>query len=148
LRLPARTVIFNQGDFGEKMYVIVKGRVAVEKKSPETNWFPRVVALLKDGDHFGELGLIDQEKLDKTGSMGDFNTISSDTLKDGVKQKTKYAPRKAACITTEDTDLLVLSQEMGTGLYQKTEKEAQRKNKVSQLSSNSTISKDGLNLNI
>ena len=44
------------------MYIIVKGRVAVEKKSEEYGMFPLVVALLKDGEHFGELDLIDQDK--------------------------------------------------------------------------------------
>jgi len=41
------------------MYVIVKGRVAVEKKSIEIGNLPIVKALLTDGDHFGELSLID-----------------------------------------------------------------------------------------
>ena len=30
INLPARQVIFKQGDFGDKMYIIVKGRVAIE----------------------------------------------------------------------------------------------------------------------
>ena len=41
------------------MYIILKGRVAVEKKTAEYGHLPVVEALLKDGDHFGELGLID-----------------------------------------------------------------------------------------
>ena len=41
------------------MYIILKGRVAVEKKTAEYGMLPVVEALLKDGDHFGELGLID-----------------------------------------------------------------------------------------
>jgi CRP-like cAMP-binding protein len=59
MRVPARTVIFKQGDIGDKMYIILKGRVAVEKRTPECGMLPVVEALLKDGDHFGELGLID-----------------------------------------------------------------------------------------
>jgi hypothetical protein len=45
------------------MYVILKGRVAVEKKSKETGNLPLVIAILEDGQHFGELSLIDQEKV-------------------------------------------------------------------------------------
>jgi len=41
------------------MYVILKGRVAVEKTTVEQGNLPVVQALLNDGDHFGELGLID-----------------------------------------------------------------------------------------
>jgi CRP-like cAMP-binding protein len=57
--LPARTTIFKQGDIGDMMYVILKGRVAVEKTTVEQGNLPVVQALLNDGDHFGELGLID-----------------------------------------------------------------------------------------
>ena len=82
IRLPARTVVFNQGDIGEKMYIIVKGRVAVEKRSIEYGYFPLVVALLRDGEHFGELGLIDQDKLDKSGTH-DLTLLNEATLLDG-----------------------------------------------------------------
>ena len=41
------------------MYIILKGRVAVEIKSEEGENHSYIVALLKDGEHFGELGLID-----------------------------------------------------------------------------------------
>ena len=57
----ARTTIFNQGDEGDNMYVILKGSVAVEIKSPDIGNLPIIVALLKDGEHFGELGLIKME---------------------------------------------------------------------------------------
>lgn len=33
MSLPARTTIFEQGDVGDVMYVILKGKVVVEKKS-------------------------------------------------------------------------------------------------------------------
>jgi len=41
------------------MYVIIKGRIAVEKKTADYGYLPRVIATKFDGDHFGELGLID-----------------------------------------------------------------------------------------
>lgn len=84
------------------MYVILKGRVAVEKKSQEYGNLPIIVALLKDGEHFGELGLIDQDRIDKqtkeVGIVGDFS------------EKRRYATRKGSCITAEQTELLVLNQ--------------------------------------
>ena len=42
-------MIFKQGDIGDKMYVILKGRVAVEKTSKETGNLPLVIAILEDG---------------------------------------------------------------------------------------------------
>ena len=57
---PARTTLFHQGDKGTKMFIILKGKVAVQIKHEEYNQ-PYIIALLKDGDQFGELGLIDQE---------------------------------------------------------------------------------------
>ena len=48
------------------MYVVLKGRVAVEKKLPEISNMPVVVALLKDGDHFGELGIVNTSNIDES----------------------------------------------------------------------------------
>ena len=47
------------------MYVILKGRISVIITSNDTANMPSVVAILGDGDHFGELSLIDQDKVDK-----------------------------------------------------------------------------------
>jgi CRP-like cAMP-binding protein len=51
-------VIFNQGDIGDKLYVILKGRVAVQIQSVEYGKLPVVITTLNDGDQFGELSLI------------------------------------------------------------------------------------------
>lgn len=110
-------MVFNQGDIGDSMYVILKGRVAVEKKSQEYGNLPIIVALLKDGEHFGELGLIDQERIDKqtkeVGTIGDFS------------EKRRYATRKGSCITAEQTELLVLNQSICNILYQPDRKKIQ-----------------------
>jgi len=83
LSLPARTEIFKEGDDGDRMYVILKGRVAVEKLQYGPRNLPIIVALLKDGEHFGELGLIDQEKIDK--QLVDINvTKDSYTAESGL----------------------------------------------------------------
>lgn len=46
------------------MYIIIKGRVAVEQSSETTGQVPIVIAYLTDGLHFGELSLLDTQKID------------------------------------------------------------------------------------
>lgn len=40
------------------MYIIIKGRVTVEILRKDLEDHPVIVAILSDGDHFGELGVI------------------------------------------------------------------------------------------
>lgn len=102
LSVPARTTIFKQGDIGDKMYVIIKGRVAVEKTTKEQGNLPVVQAILTDGDHFGELGLIDQNKIAK------HTQDSGMSIENYLKEHQRFHGRKASCITAEHTDLLIL----------------------------------------
>jgi len=53
-------VIIREGEKGEKFYVIVRGRVEVTKATTETESGSIQVAVLEDGDHFGEIALLDQ----------------------------------------------------------------------------------------
>lgn len=99
-RRPARSQIFDQGDVGDNMYVILKGRVAVQIRSQQISNLPRVVALLGDGVHFGELSLLD----------------------DSGNGEKKFATRRAACITAEQTDLLVIDPELSQKLYRRDKK--------------------------
>ena len=46
------------------MYIIIKGRVAVEQVSETTGQVPIVIAYLADGLHFGELSLLDTQNID------------------------------------------------------------------------------------
>lgn len=62
------------------MYVILKGRVAVEKTSKETGNLPLVIAILEDGQHFGELSLIDHEKVVNNTKKSHF--IDADTFEE------------------------------------------------------------------
>ena len=77
------------------MYIILKGRVAVEKRTAEYGHLPVVEALLKDGDHFGELGLIDQNIIRNQTKAG--NRFGDDLL----AERLQFAKRKASCITAE-----------------------------------------------
>ena len=52
-------VIFNEGDVGDSLYVIVHGEVEVARKDDEGT--AQMIAELKDGEFFGEMSLIDKE---------------------------------------------------------------------------------------
>ncbi len=51
------TVLFEEGSFGDKCYVIASGEVRVSKMVP--NGGEEALAVLKAGDYFGEMALID-----------------------------------------------------------------------------------------
>ncbi|MFP3388064.1 ABC transporter transmembrane domain-containing protein [Brevibacillus sp. SIMBA_040] len=51
--------IIREGEKGEKFYVIVRGRVEVTKATAETENGSIQLAVLEDGDHFGEIALLD-----------------------------------------------------------------------------------------
>ena len=54
LELEANSLIFNEGEIGQCMYVIFKGEVKIHKGGV-------VVAILKEKDLFGEMSLLDTE---------------------------------------------------------------------------------------
>ena len=55
---PAGGKIVKEGELGEGLFTIVEGEVNVTKKLPHSKDV-EVLASLKAGDHFGEMGLID-----------------------------------------------------------------------------------------
>jgi len=56
----AGSQLMQQGDVGDSMYVIVKGRVRVERDHPQLTE-PLVLAELGPGEVVGEMGLLDGE---------------------------------------------------------------------------------------
>jgi len=52
-------VIFNEGDVGDSLFVIVRGEIEVVRKGE--GGAPRTIAVLKEGEFFGEMSLIDKE---------------------------------------------------------------------------------------
>src|SRR3954469_550274 len=58
LQLADRTVIYEEGDPAEAMYLIVAGKVQLSRRRcPESDW--TVVAIRTSGSFFGEISLID-----------------------------------------------------------------------------------------
>lgn len=62
---PHRPVV-QQGDAGDKFYIIVRGRVSVFRTEPSGN-VTKSLAILEDGDHFGEVALM--ERIPRTASV-------------------------------------------------------------------------------
>jgi ATP-binding cassette subfamily B protein len=54
---PGATFI-RTGDYGDKLYLIVRGTVQVSKPDYEAGGRKQIVATLQDGDHFGEIALL------------------------------------------------------------------------------------------
>ncbi len=76
-RVTKETIIFEEGSFGDQCYIVVKGEVRVSKLIPGLG--EEALAVLKPGDYFGEMALLD-----------DF-------------------PRSAHAIASSDADLLAIS---------------------------------------
>jgi CRP-like cAMP-binding protein len=59
VHLDRNDTLFNEGDEAEDLYVVLTGRVAIAKRSPDGR--ESLVALMKPGDLFGEMPLFDDE---------------------------------------------------------------------------------------
>ncbi len=90
---PKGTVLFNEGDEGEDMYIIRAGRVAIKKRVADGDI---TVAVLEKGDFFGEMALL--ERIPRTAGAemaedGDLIVIGSDIFGDMVKNNPEIAVR-------------------------------------------------------
>ena len=56
--VPEQRAIIHQGDVGDKFYAIVRGKVEVMHHGPDGE--ASRLAVLQDGDHFGEIALLHQ----------------------------------------------------------------------------------------
>jgi CRP-like cAMP-binding protein len=55
---PTGTVIFRQGELGDKLYLILEGRVRISRMVPGVG--EEALAILNAGDVFGEMALLDE----------------------------------------------------------------------------------------
>ncbi len=90
---PKGTVLFNEGDEGEDMYIIRSGQVAIRKRVPHGDI---VVAVLEKGDFFGEMAML--ERIPRTAGAemvedGDLIVIGSEIFGDMVKGNPEIAVR-------------------------------------------------------
>ena len=56
--------VIQQGDHGDRFYIVARGRLAVIKVAQDGS--PDDIAMLSDGDHFGEVALLRQEPRNAT----------------------------------------------------------------------------------
>jgi CRP/FNR family transcriptional regulator, cyclic AMP receptor protein len=60
VQLDRNDTLFNEGDEADDLYVVLTGRVAIAKRSPDGR--ESLVALMGPGDLFGEMPLFDDER--------------------------------------------------------------------------------------
>jgi CRP-like cAMP-binding protein len=90
---PRGTVLFNEGDEGEEMYIIRSGQVAIKKRVPHGE---KVVAVLEKGDFFGEMAML--ERIPRTAGAemmedGDLIILGSRDFDELVKNIPEMAVR-------------------------------------------------------
>ena len=66
VEIPAQTIIFNKGDPADYMYIILKGRVSCVSTLANYSDIPIILATIKDGESFGELAVVDQDRIVQT----------------------------------------------------------------------------------
>jgi CRP-like cAMP-binding protein len=87
------TVLFNEGDEGEELYIIRSGKVAIRKRVPHGDI---VVAVLEKGDFFGEMAMLEHIPRTAGAEMvedGDLIVIDSEIFGDMVKSNPEIAVR-------------------------------------------------------
>jgi CRP-like cAMP-binding protein len=115
------TVLFNEGDEGEDMYIIQSGRVAIKKRVPHGE---TTLAVLEKGDFFGEMALLERLPRSAAAEMlddGDLIVIGSDVFSDMIKSNPEIAVRmlrKYSLRLRETTRQIELIGQAGGGTMQ------------------------------
>ena len=106
----AQQSIFKQGEEGEFMYIILKGKVALSVNMQNRPQIQSVVSMCNDGDCFGELSLFDFNKL----QTGDSKT----TIISQSAQIAKSRKRGNSCVAVEESFLLRISHQHAKEILQ------------------------------
>ena len=75
-------IVFNEGDPGDDMYVIIKGSVIINKRLSEVRNHPLIICSLYDGRQFGDVSVL--------------STVN------------EKEPRKGTCIVTEPSSMFII----------------------------------------
>ena len=95
--IPPQTTVFRMGDPADYLYIILKGKVSVQSSMSQYADIPVVLNTLADGEHFGELSIIDEARLGE-GKDKEAGPAGG--------QKGKARARAATCRTVEATKVL------------------------------------------
>jgi CRP-like cAMP-binding protein len=90
---PKGTVLFNEGDEGEDMYIIRSGQVAIRKRVPHGE---TTLAVLEKGDFFGEMALLERRPRSAGAEVvedADLIVIGSEIFGDMIKGNPEIAVR-------------------------------------------------------
>ncbi len=99
--IPKGTKIFEEGDEGDKMYIILSGKVQVSILDKSSKL---ILATLKEGAFFGEMSLLSSIKRSatiRTDEESIFYTISRDNLKNIMKNHPPIAVKILYVIASE-----------------------------------------------
>jgi len=101
----AGEMLCREGDVGRALFILESGEVEVIRKTPDG--LLRRVSVLKTGDYFGEMSLIDEQP--RTASVVALEPVRVYLLyKTEVDKLTREAPQIAAAIMTHLATLLAL----------------------------------------
>ena len=113
LFVPAGEVIFRQGDTGDTMFIVAEGVVSVSlnvsatEENGETKTSANVVAILSDGDYFGEMALLRGEKRNATviaKSDVVLYQIRRETIKEFMNSYADFAQKLSSAIVERSTE--------------------------------------------
>ena len=90
---PKGSVLFQEGDEGEEMYILRSGKVAIKKRVPHGEV---TLAVLEKGDFFGEMAILERMPRSATAEMvedGDLVVIGGEVFGDMIKNTPEIAVR-------------------------------------------------------
>ena len=117
-KFEAKQTVFRQGDPGDYMYVILKGRIAVHVKMVGRDDITQLLVVPSDGEQFGELSLFDFNKY-KTDLQQKADKSRDKLVSAGLIEAAPDLQRRGAtCIAVEETICLRLDHATARNLLQ------------------------------